>query len=448
MTVAFLIAGLVAFVAVLRLTHAAAIARDVIGTAQDAFGVMTDPDLSEDTKETAVRRASIRLVGRFLLIGGIGVAALAAAALVVWSGAAAGFYTLDAALRIATGWPFVLITSAGAVAAWIALDRLGGATGGGDDGGTEVPYGPLDKALHNLAFASPDRQRRLAGLETRLYRRRMDPAHAARPVFITSLPRAGTTILLQMLARCPEFASATYRHMPFTLAPLLWGGFSSAFRKPSTPAERAHGDGIEVGIDSPEGFEEMVWLAFWPGHYRPDHILPWSGNDRDPAFEAFLRRHMTKIVATRPGARRYLSKNNANIARLPLLEAMHPDATIVIPLRDPAAQVASLMRQHRRFADLHKRDPFTRHYMEGLGHFEFGAALRPIAFDGTPADPAEAETVDFWLAYWIRAYTHVLARAGERVVLLDHDALCRDPVPRLHALAAALELDAPEALTE
>ncbi|MEX1233533.1 MAG: sulfotransferase [Roseovarius sp.] len=448
MTVAFLIAGLAAFVAVLRLFNLVVISRDILGTAQGALGAMTNPDLSEDEKEMAVRRASVRLLGRFFLICAVGIAALAAAAAVVWSGSAAGFYDLDEAGRVATGWPFILLSSAGAVAAWIAVDRRAKAAGGGDDGGRQVPYSTLDKALHNLAFASPKRQRRLAAVETRLYRRRIDPARAARPVFITSLPRAGTTILLNMLARCPDLASSTYRHMPFTLAPLLWGGFSSAFRKSSGLTERAHGDGIEVGVDSPEAFEEMVWLAFWQDHYRRDHIRPWRGDERDPAFEAFFRTHLAKVVATKAGARRYLSKNNANIARLPLLEAMHPDATIVIPLRDPAAQVASLIRQHKRFSDLHAQEPFARQYMEGLGHFEFGAALRPIAFDGSAPDPAGAGDVDFWLHYWICAYDHVLSSAGNRAIFVDHDALCRDPVPQLGALAAALELSAPEALTE
>ena len=304
------------------------------------------------------------------------------------------------------------------------------------------------QALHDLAFAAPGRQRRLAALETRLYRRRIDPSRAERPIFVTSLPRAGTTILLQMLARCPELVSATYRQMPFTFAPLLWGGFSSAFRTSPEMAERTHGDGIDIGVDSPEAFEEMVWLAFWPDHYRRDHIRPWREDVRDAEFETFFRTHIAKVVATEPAGRRYLSKNNANIARLGLLEAMHPDARIVVPLRDPVAQVASLMRQHRRFLALHAREPFARRYMEGLGHFEFGAALRPIAFDGSAPDPAGADDVDFWLRYWIRAYDHILSKAGGRVILVDHDALCRDPVPRLDALATALDLDAPGALTD
>lgn len=441
MTVAGLVAGLVAFIAVLRLLDARQVAHNVIAAAQSALGVMTDPDLSDDEKEASVRRASIGLFGHFLRIGGVAAAAFGASIFAVWAGSVTGLYTIDEAVRVAAGWPFILVSSAGAVAAWIALDRFA-AVGATASGGDEVPYSPLDKALHNFAFASPTQQLRLAAVETALYRRRIDPARAARPVFVTSLPRAGTTILLQVLARHPELASATYRHMPFTLAPLLWGGFSAAFRKSSGMSERAHGDGIEVGIESPEAFEEMIWMAFWPGHYGHDHIRPWRGDARNPEFETFFRTHLVKIVATRPGAARYLSKNNANIARLPLLQAMYPDASVVIPVRDPAAQVASLLRQHRRFCALHDREPFARQYMEGLGHFEFGAALRPIAFDEPPPDPAGANEAEFWLRYWCDAYEHVLATAGRRAIFVDHDALCAAPERGLQALAVALGLDA------
>ena len=310
----------------------------------------------------------------------------------------------------------------------------------------EVPYGPMEQALHNFAFASPARQKRLGALETRLYRGRIDPARAHRPVFVTSLPRAGTTIMLNALAGLPEFASATYRHMPFTLSPLLWSRIGPVFQQSAATAERAHGDGLEVSGDSPEAFEEMLWMAFFPRHYREDRILTWDAGELEPEFAEYFRTHMAKVVATKPGARRYLSKNNANIARLPLIESICPDAAVLIPVRDPRAHVASLMRQHARFLDLHAREPFGRRYMEGVGHFEFGAALRPIAFrEGAPG-PQAATGPDFWLRYWIDAYEHVLATAGRGAVFLDHDAFCAAPQAHLPQLARAIGAEDPAEL--
>jgi hypothetical protein len=84
--------------------------------------------------------------------------------------------------------------------------------------------------------------------------------------------------------------------------------------------------------------------------------------------------------------------------------------------------------------------------MEGLGHFEFGAALRPIAFGAEPPDSADAARPEFWLRYWADAYEAVLATAGPRTVLVDHDALSAEPRRLLPPLADALGLADPGAL--
>ncbi len=441
MTVAALLLGLVAFIIVLRVLKAQDVATRILSTAQQSILVIADSDIGDDEKEKRIRQASVQLFGSFLAILGISIASLSASGVIVWGGAAAGLYLLDDALRIAIGWPFIIGCSIAAVALWLALDRIGKkpAQSAETQSSEEVPYSPLDKALHTYAFKSPARQRGLGNLESRLYKRRINLDHAARPVFVTSLPRAGTTIMLNTLSQMPEFASATYRHMPFTLSPLLWGGFSGTFRKAGDMTERAHGDGIEVGVDSPEAFEEMLWMAFWAEKYEAQRILPWSAEDQNAEFETFFRTHMAKIVATKSGAQRYISKNNANIARLGYLSKVFPDASIVIPVRNPAAQVASLMRQHTRFTDLHAREPFARQYMEGIGHFEFGGALRPIDFNGAALDPAQAEGPDFWLRNWIGAYEFVLANAGDSAIFVDHDALCADPQSHLPLLAEAID---------
>ncbi|WP_052249805.1 sulfotransferase [Tateyamaria sp. ANG-S1] len=443
MSIAALCLGLVAFIWVLRVLHAQQVAGGIVTTTQEALSVMMNSDIAEEEKEAQVQRASIKLLGGFFRITGIGIAAIGASVLVVWGGAALGFYTVEHAIAVAISWPFLLGSTLAAIALWIGLDKLRKTATDTLDR-AEVPYGPMDKALHDFAFASSDRQVRLGAFETKLYRRRIDLDTAQKPVFITSLPRAGTTIMLEGLATLPQFASATYQHMPFTLSPLLWGGFSRAFRKAGDKSERAHGDGIEVGMDSPEAFEEMLWMAFWPEHFEGDRIDLWAPEDRNHEFEAFFRTHMAKVVATKPGAARYISKNNANIARLELLEQVFPDASIVVPIRNPRAQVKSLMTQHLRFAELHAREPFARRYMEGIGHFEFGEALRPIAFGAPRADALGADHVDFWLRYWIDAYQHVLATAGPQTVFVDHDALCTEPGALLPELASAIGLQDPD----
>ena len=56
-------------------------------------------------------------------------------------------------------------------------------------------YGWLDRSLHRMAFATPSAQLGFADLECKLFRRELDGVRADRPLFVTGLPRAGTTIL-------------------------------------------------------------------------------------------------------------------------------------------------------------------------------------------------------------------------------------------------------------
>ncbi len=314
----------------------------------------------------------------------------------------------------------------------------------------EVPYGRSERTLYRLAFANVELQITLDGLERRMFRDALGPSPPARPVFVASLPRAGTTLLLEVLAALPEFASPTYRHMPFVLCPLLWPSLSRRFQKRAHMAERAHGDGVAVGFDSPEAFEDVVWMAFWKDHYRADRIEPWNSDRRDGAFKTYLDAYMAKVVAAKgPPANRYLSKNNANVARIGLLHELYPDATFVVPVRQPWAQAASLLRQHEHFLGLHKQDAFARDYMAWLGHFEFGAGHRPIDMGGWLARTGfKPNDMAYWLDYWAATYEAVLAAPRERLVLIDYDALCADPAAHLATLGEALGVADPGRLID
>jgi hypothetical protein len=297
--------------------------------------------------------------------------------------------------------------------------------------------------MHLLAFASPGGQRVMADLEDQLFASQLDAIDITRPVFVTSLPRAGTTLLLETFASLDEFASHSYRNMPFVLCPLLWNKLSSRFHREDPGQERAHQDGMLVSVDSPEAFEEMVWMAFWKGNYASDRIRPWVG--QDPDYFDFMRSHMKKVIllagSGETGKRRYLSKNNLNIARIEILAGTFRDAHFVVPFRRPLQHAASLLRQHANFLKIHERDRFARRYMAGIGHFDFGENFRPVDFDGwlDRASCRDPGTLLFWLEYWIAAYEH-LARTNV-VTLLCYEDLCSDPVSSLEQLATILDVD-------
>ncbi len=291
-------------------------------------------------------------------------------------------------------------------------------------------YSGLDRLVHRIAFANSSVQIAAAEIEDSLFRRDLEAVDVGEPIFITSLPRAGTTILLTALNFAPELATHLYRDMPFVMAPLLWSRLSGRFRKQAILQERAHGDGIAIGYDSPEAFEEVIWRAFWPGHFKPDGIALWSADDAKAEARDFMARHFQKIVALRcergAGPGRYISKNNANIARLDLIPEMFPDATVLVPVRRPLAHAASLQRQHANFLERHAEDAFTLRYMGDIGHYEFGALHRPIQFEGFAplVEGLKVTDLDYWFAYWIAAFDHIAARR-DRVHLIEYEDLCR-----------------------
>lgn len=104
----------------------------------------------------------------------------------------------------------------------------------------------------------------LADLEERRVAGQPEHAVAERPGFITSLPRARTILLLEMLSVLPDFASHTYRNMPLVPCPVLWDRLSQAFRKDGqfvrAGARRRH-DGR---LRQLKGLRGNVWTAFSP----------------------------------------------------------------------------------------------------------------------------------------------------------------------------------------
>jgi hypothetical protein len=311
-------------------------------------------------------------------------------------------------------------------------------------------YSPIERAIHHVAFAAPFVQKALAELENDLYSSRLGDVAQGREVFITGLPRAGTTLLLELLYATGEFGTFTYRHMPFVLAPLLFGRVSRAKPGVGREVERAHGDGMRISVDSPEAFEEVIWLAYLRERIVSERCLE-PVSTVSPEFESAFRATIRKLLAERGDDRaRYLSKNNANISRLRVLSQLFPDSTIVVAFRNPLVHIASLMRQHERFSAAHDTDSFARRYMAWIGHFEFGANFRPINFSGwlgrgaiDPRPPAE-----FWLRYWIAAYEHALAQRTRNVLFVDFDRLLAEGTAYLAALALALRLRRPRSLAD
>ena len=309
-------------------------------------------------------------------------------------------------------------------------------------------YSLVEKALHYFAFSTPFVQKALGNLENDLYRGRFRDVVSRDEVFVTGLPRAGTTLVFDLLFRTGEFNTFTYRHMPFILSPLLWHEVSKSFRKKGQFIQRAHGDGMQISFDSPEAFEEVVWLSYLEREIvRPHALSPLKTEAMTSEFREAFRDTVRKVLAIprdpkQQVAPRYLSKNNANISRIEAIKDLFPTATLLVVFREPLAHACSLAAQHAGFLKRHARDRFSKRYMRWIGHFEFGENLKPIDFNGWLAGQPMPLMADasFWLEYWTEAYRHVIDHRTDQVSFVDYDGLLREGAGMLARIAESVDL--------
>ena len=222
-------------------------------------------------------------------------------------------------------------------------------------------YSWLQQRLHQFALSSQFMREVTFDIESSfLLPIQQNDNHA----FVAGLARSGTTVLLNALYESHEFASLSYKDMPFVLAPNLWSKLS--FNKKNTDlVERAHGDGIKVSTESPEAFEEVFWKTF-----------DESNAETKEKFKTYIN-----FVLKRYKKDRYLSKNNQNIRRLGLINNILPNSKILIPFRDPLQHTFSLITQHKRFIAKSNKDVFISRYMNLIGHTEFGKEYECIYSD-------------------------------------------------------------------
>ena len=428
------------------------VAQKAVSTALAGLSTMTDQELDDDAKEVAVRRAAFSLFGAAFSLAVRFAIILAAAAVPVLVADWLNIATVETVLALMLRLDYIIIISVVAIVGAEVLRRVLKQRQMVSVAASDLPassgYSDVDRFLHGIAFSSPALQRGVSWLEDLILGKPTLPAQG--PIFVTSLARGGTTALLNGLSRVPGIATHTYRDMPFLTAPTLWNKLAGGSKRAVVERDRAHGDGLTIGLDSPEAFEEVIWKMYWPQKYASDRggIEPWAVAERSEAGEAFLARHMAKIVRARFGeapaaTARYCSKNNANIARLNYLPTAFPNSSIVIPLRRPTRHAASLLRQHLNFLKLQEADPFVRRYMRDIGHYEFGQIYRPLQFEGVDPTRYDPTTPDHWLDYWLHAFKAVekALMGGAALTLVTQDSLRAQPNKTMEKLGAVLGLE-------
>lgn len=425
----------IGFVVLIQLLGLAKKSRDVLRIARHSMKIISSKKLRDEQKESKLQKNSQKLFGLFFIVAFNGAIAILIPIAVLWFCDRLGWLSLADSLQITFSPAFVIVSS---ILVLIALclkpnkqpNRTAVRTSS---------YSKLDRTLHQVAFNTYTAQVALADVEDSIFSKQLANCTSERPVFITALPRAGTTLLLECCANSPEFAAHCYRDLPFVLIPCLWNRFSQTFQQTVESTERAHGDGMQISPDSSEALEEVVWKTFWKRHYQKDRIVPWD-YEQNLEFKEFFSSHLRKIILLRrqnSASARYVSKNNANIARTKILHKLFPNSVIVVPFRHPLHHAGSLLQQHLNFLQIHRADPFASEYMKAIGHYDFGQNLRPIDFDGwyDKRESTDAKSLTFWLEYWLASYKHLLKENANSINFFDYEKLCANPEQGLNSLA-------------
>ena len=439
-----MVAGFVSLFQILGLVKKS---RDVVRVANQSLNIIRSPRLSDEEKEVQLQKNSQKLFGSFFILSFGGAIAVFVPLGVLYLGARLGWLSLSSTLETTFSPGFLIVSTILVIVAFgiKPSKRLVSNTS------QTSSYSQLDRTLHHVAFKTYIAQVALADVEDKMFSQQLATCTTKRPVFITALPRAGTTLLLECCASLPEFAAHCYRDMPFVLIPCLWNRFSQNFQQTIELQERAHGDGMKINPDSYEALEEVLWKTFWPRHYQKDRIVPWDMEDNEE-FNEFFHSHMRKIILLRrkslARSARYVSKNNANIARARILYKLFPDSVIIIPFRHPLQHASSLLEQHLNFLHLHEADSFACEYMKAIGHYDFGQNLCPIDFGGwlDKRESRDTKSLDFWLEYWVVSYKYLLTENACVLNFFDYEALCEDPERGFKSLAEVLESSDPDAL--
>lgn len=198
-----------------------------------------------------------------------------------------------------------------------------------------------------------------------------------RPMFITGLPRSGTTHVENLIA-----ADRRLRHLPVHLgaepAPAPGEKPGADGRDPRWLRSNAHWNQMKANPimaamheHSPDhacGENELQVpdFASYQWEWMAD-VPKWRDfyyrEDQTPHYE-YARTVLKSIAFQFPSERRWILKGNAQSEQLPVLNRVYPDATIVMTHRDPLAILQSVLTMRGLAVLAHQKKPDVQAHVD------------------------------------------------------------------------------------
>jgi len=293
-------------------------------------------------------------------------------------------------------------------------------------------------------------------LETLALRYDIKKLSIEKPIYITGLARAGTTIILEMLSKHINVATHQYKHILMPYLPYWFSLIANRIKIYTKPFERFHKDGIIVTRESPEAIEEIIWRKFFNNYQNENISNILSGNVYNPKFEKFYKNHIRKLLFNQ-NCSRYLAKNNYHITRLEYLLSLFPDSKFLVIIRNPINHIASLIKQTRLILRMEMEHPLLTEWLRISGHNEFGHRQLCINVGDTKLIYEIRKLWSFketyikgWALYWRSIYDFIANQLDinkmlkKATLIVRYDDLCKTPEKIIDEILEHIELPVKE----
>jgi hypothetical protein len=273
-----------------------------------------------------------------------------------------------------------------------------------------------------------------------------------KPIYITGLARAGTTIILEMLSKHPDLASHQYKHLLMPYLPHWISLFIRRLKIYTNPFERIHMDGIFITHESPEAVEEIFWQKYFNNLHNENISNILNKSTSNPKFENFYYNHIRKLLIDQ-NKPRYVAKNNYHVSRFEYLLKIFPRVKFLLIIRNPVNQIASLIKQTKLFMNIECSAPLLQDWFRLIGHYEFGHHQVCINLNNTELIRRirklwrnKKTYVKGWAYYWNSIYEHIADNLEnykcfrDATLVINYDDLCESPAKMIDKILIHTEL--------
>ena len=266
------------------------------------------------------------------------------------------------------------------------------------------------------------------------------------PIFITGMPRSGTTLLTHILHDTKKYGSFLYKDYPFPELPLFWNKFNDLYYKSAEDQKRIHNDDLLVNKNSPENLDEFIWKRLFQNHYKEfDSFLDEDFSNTE--FENNYIRSIKKILFVRK-KNQYLAKNNYIIFRIKYLLKFIPSAKFIVCIRNPNDTCYSLEKIHKRFIEVNKIKEY-KNFEKNFLHYEFGNSRRnpEISDESQKVNSLWKMNKEFegYMLQWISIYEFIIKNYrdlfGKKILIFDYDRLKNDYSKEIKKISQFLNID-------